>query len=198
MAYAQKLPSYISPQDYLLLEEHATTKHEYLDGVIYDWQGGGPKAMAGGSKEHNRVSANAYVAIRTQLMGGPCDVFIADVRVAATDDSAYFYPDVVVSCSAADKANPLAVKEPCVVVEVLSLSTELFDRGDKFKAYRAFDSLEAYVLISPERRTIEVFTRGNGWLAASDGASTGQASGEPLQLGALGLQLNANDVFEGL
>ena len=63
MAYAQKLPSYISPADYLLLEEHATTKHEYLDGVIYDWQGGGPKAIAGGSKDHNRVSVNVCLTL---------------------------------------------------------------------------------------------------------------------------------------
>ena len=198
MAYAQKLPSYISPADYLLLEEHATTKHEYLDGVIYDWQGGGPKAMAGGSKDHNRVSVNICLTLLSQLKGRSCDVFIANVRVVATDDSAYFYPDVVVSCSAADKANPLAVKEPVVVVEVLSLSTELFDRGDKFKTYRAFDSLEAYVLISPEHRTVEVFTRSNGWTALPDGASARLLGEEVLQLDALGLQLLASDVFDGL
>ena len=196
MSSAQKLPSYISPEEYLLLEEHATTKHEYLDGVIYDWQGGGPKAMAGGSKEHNRVSINVCVALRSQLKGGPCDVFIADVKVATSD--AFFYPDVVVTCSAADKANPLLVKEPAIVVEVLSQSTELFDRGDKFKTYRAFDSLQAYVLVSPERRTIEVFARNNGWAASSDAQWTRLSGEEVLQLDALDLKLLASDVFEGL
>ena len=125
----------------------------------------------------------------------PCDVFIADVKVATSD--AFFYPDDV-TCSAADKANPLLVKEQAVVVEVLSQSTELFDRGDKFKTYRAFDSLQAYVLVSPERRTIEVFARTNGWAASSDAQWTRLSGEEVLQLDALDLKLLASDVFEGL
>jgi len=193
MGLPQKRIAWISPDDYLRLEEAAGTKHEYLDGVIYDWQGGGPKAMAGGSIAHNQISMNVMVSLRQQLKGGPCRVFIADVRLNLADRSAYFYPDVMVSCSAADRARTDGISEPVLIVEVLSAgSTEDFDRGDKFATYRRFDALQAYILVSPELRQIEVFTRANGWQEPEP-----QRQGL-VELGHLGLQLEVKDVFEGL
>ena len=195
MAYAQKLPAYVSADDYLMLEDRATSKHEYLDGVIYDWQAGGPSARAGGNKEHNLVSLNVYRAIWNQLQGGPCKVFVADVKLAAADHSAYFYPDVLVTRSDTDRASRLEVREPTLVVEVLSPSTELFDRREKFSACQRFASLESYVLVSPEQRTIEVFTRTGGWRRTEQTEAVRIMHSEVIALGCLGLNLRAADAF---
>ena len=198
MAYAQKLPAHVSPEDYLLLEERATAKHEYLDGVIYDWQGGGPSAMAGGGKDHNLVSLNVYRSIWSHFRGQPCRVYVADVKVMAADNSAFFYPDVLVTCSEADLASPVVVNEPMLIVEVLSPSTELFDRREKFNAYQRFMSLEAYVLVSPEQRTIEVFTRSDGWRRTAQTEAVRLMHDEVIDLGSCDLRLCAADAFADL
>ena len=192
MSLPQKRIAWISPDEYLRLEEAAETKHEYLNGVIYDWQGGGPRGMAGGSVAHNQVSGNIFASLRGQLRGEPCRVFIADVRLTLADRNAYFYPDVMVSCGAADRTRQDGISQPALIVEVLSGSTEDFDRGDKFEAYRGLDSLHGYVLVSPERRTVEVFTREDGWrepVPQREGTVT---------LGQLGLRLDVAEVFDGL
>ena len=198
MSYSQKLPSYISPEDYLLLEERATTKHEYLDGVIYDWQGGGPSAMAGGGKDHNLVSLGVYRSVWAQLRGRPCRVFVADVKVMAADNSAFFYPDLLVSCSEADRASGTVVTEPVLIVEVLSPSTELFDRRQKFEAYQRFASLESYVSVSPEQRTIEVFTRADGWRRTAQTEPVRVMHDDVIDFGCLDLRLRAADAFADL
>jgi Uma2 family endonuclease len=198
MSYAQKVPSYISPEDYLLLEERSLTKHEYLDGVIYEWNGSGPSAMAGGDKRHNLVALNVYTSLRTQLRDGPCAIFVADVKLATADDSAYFYPDVMATCSEADKASPLLVKEPLLVVEVLSPSTEIFDRRAKFATYQRVASLASYVLVSPEQWMIEVFTRDGGWARTPQTAGVHPMYTDVVDLGTHGLHLRAAEVFEGI
>ena len=198
MGLAQKIQYYIRPEDYLLLEEKATTKHEYLDGVIYEWQGGGPHNMAGGSIPHSRAIYKVGRSLDDQLRGQPCLMLLSEVRLHTADKSAYFYPDVVVTCSAADRARSDGISEPTVVVEVLSPSTELFDRGDKFKIYRSFETLQSYVLVSPERRTIEVFTRANQWEAIAGQDYQRLAGPEVISVGALGLQLLASDVFDDI
>ena len=191
MGWPQKRVAWISPDDYLAMEVRAETKHEYLDGVVYDWQG--TQAMAGGSKAHNRVSGNVYASLREQLRGGPCAVFMADVRLHRADRQAYFYPDVAVTCSAADRAEGDHIAEPAIVVEVLSPTTADFDRGDKFAAYRAIPSLQAYVLVSPEGRSVEVFARDADWRSAGEVRRSGC-----VELGAHGLRLELAEVFEGL
>ena len=197
MGFAQKLPYYIQPEDYLLLEEKAEFKHEYLEGVIYDWQGAGPWGMAGGSIPHGRTILNTVVSLHRQLGKQPCMLLSSEVRLHTADQSAYFYPDVVITCSASDRSRNDAISEPTLVVEVLSPSTEMFDRGDKFKVYRSFETLQTYVLISPERRTIEVFSRANNWLPIP-GQQQALRGTECLDLHALGLQLMASDVFDPL
>ena len=192
MGFPQKRVTRISPDDYLRMEEAAATKHEYLDGLVYDWQGGRPAALARGSVAHNQVSGNVAVSLRAQLRGGPCRVLIADVRLNLADRSAYFYPDVMVSCSEADRARSDGISEPQLVVEVLSGSTEDFDRGDKFASYRRIESLQAYVLVSPDLRTVEVFTRAGGWQPPEP-----QRQGT-VALGHRELRLELADVFEGL
>lgn len=198
MGYAQKLPYYIQPEDYLLLEEKAEFKHEYLDGVIYGWQGEGPLGMAGGSVPHSQVILNIALSLKTQLRASECMVLATEVRLHKADKSAYFYPDVVVTCSAADHVQKTHIAEPSVIVEVLSPSTEFFDRHDKFSAYRGIGSLQSYVLVSPERRTVEVFTRASQWVAQPNQQIRSLADQEMVGLETLSLSLLAGDVFDGL
>ncbi len=190
MGYPQKRIAHIAPEEYLALEHSATTKHEYLDGVIYAWQGHAPQAMAGRTLRHNRVSLNVASSLRNQLKGSGCEVFMADVRLNKADGTAYFYPDVVVTCSAADLSRENGISEPSLVVEVLSDSTEDFDRGDKFAAYRDFSSLKVYVLVSPERRTMEAFHRDANWASSA-------ASNTSLQLNLIDLVFDPAEIFEG-
>ena len=198
MGYAQKRPYYIQPEDYLLLEAKAEFMHEYLDGVIYGWQGEGPLGMAGGSIPHSQVILNIALSLKAQLRGTECMVLATEVRLHKKDKSAYFYPDVVVTCSAADRAQNTHLTEPSLVVEVLSPSTEFFDRHDKFVAYRGIESLQTYVLVSPDSRTIEVFTRANHWAAVGSQQGKPLLDEESVNLGTSNLSLRVVDVFEGL
>lgn len=198
MGYAQKLPYYIQPEDYLLLEGKAEFKHEYLDGVIYGWQGEGPLGMADGSVQHSQVILNIALSLKVQLQGTECMVLATEVRVHKKDKSAYFYPDVVVTCSAVDRAQNTHLTEPSLVVEVLSPSTEFFDRHDKFLAYRGIESLQSYVLVSPDSWTIEVFTHANHWAAAASQPGKPLMDEESVNLGTTNLSLRVADVFEGL
>ena len=128
MGYAQKLPYYIQPDDYLLLEAKAEFKHEYLDGVIYGWQGEGPLGMAGATVQHGRVILNIALSLKAQLQGTDCMVLATEVRVHKKDKSACFYPDVVVTCSDLDN-NSHVITLPTLIVEVISPTTEDADRG---------------------------------------------------------------------
>jgi Uma2 family endonuclease len=189
MGYAQKSIAYILPDEYLALEERASTKHEYLNGVIYAWQGREAQSKAGGTVAHNKAALNVAISLRQQLKGKPCTVLMSDVRLHLEKSSAYFYPDVMLTCSGADQTRNDAVAQPCLVVEVLSDSTEFFDRGDRFAAYQTLPSLQAYLLVSLERKTLELFTRANDWQAET--ASTARVS-----LGLMDLVLSADEVFE--
>ena len=195
MGAPQKAVAWIKPEEYLALEEKATTKHEYLDGVIYAWQGFGPEAMAGGSRAHNQAIQNLVVALRQSLRGTPCTTYAADLRLHVRQRRAYFYPDVAVSCSPADSpvgdANATEFSEPRVVFEVLSDSTEAFDRGEKFEAYKQIPSLEEYVLVSVRDRRVEVFRRARGWICE-------ESAGGPVALESLDLVLKPDEIFDQL
>ncbi len=193
MGVPQKAVAWIKPEEYLALEERATAKHEYLDGVIYAWQGWGPEAMAGGSRRHNTVCGNLYIALRNRLQGRPCRVFMAEVRLQVTARRAYFYPDVAVTC-APTEIDPARDAEtefsaPTAVFEVLSDSTETFDRGEKFDAYRHIPSLQDYVLVSLREQRIETYRRSEEW--------RGQETGPDgvVVLDSLGLRLDSREIF---
>ena len=171
---------------YLAWEAEQDAKHEYQRGEIV--------AMVGVRLNHARVSGALYARLREHLRGSPCETFTADVKLLIEAADAYFYPDVMVSCSAADRQAELALTAPCLVAEVLSASTAGRDRGAKFVAYRLIPSLRDYLVIDPERRRIELYSRANeGWLLRETGP------GEPgLPLDSIGLTLAAEEVFADL
>jgi Uma2 family endonuclease len=148
----------LSVEEYLRLEEMSSVKHEYVGGVIH--------ALAGASKRHNQIAGNIYARLRAAARGGPCRVYIGDVKVRVTDD-VYYYPDIVVSCSS-ESADPYVEDEPCLVVEVASPSTESTDRREKAAAYRRIPTLKAYLIVHQNRRRVERHYRdedGSWWHA---------------------------------
>ena len=123
-----------SPEEYLAWEAEQVEKHEYVDGEVF--------AMAGAGEGHVTITGNVYMALRQHLKGSPCRTFMADMKVQANANNAFFYPDVVVTCSARDAQDPLVKREPTLIVEVLSPSTAAYDRGAKFSSYRQLASLQ--------------------------------------------------------
>lgn len=150
MALPQPTPPFTA-EDYLLWEEQQPEKHEYVHGETF--------AMGGASRRHVTISGNVFAALDAALEGTPCRTYMADMKLRAEADEAYFYPDVLVTCDAEDHKAEQFMRAPTLVVEVLSPATAAYDRGDKFAAYRRIPSLKEFVLIDPDRRRIEHYRR---------------------------------------
>ncbi|MDP1901537.1 MAG: Uma2 family endonuclease [Rubrivivax sp.] len=176
----------MSAAEFLAWDVLQTVKHEFVRGEVV--------AMAGAGKAHVTVTGNVFMALRQHLRGSPCSTFFADTKLRVEAADAFFYPDVMVTCSTADAADPQIVREPVLLVEVLSPSTAAFDRGDKFAAYRQLPTLREYVLIDPDTRRCDVFRKGEGegdlWMLHPF------EGGQDLQLASVGLELAAADLWE--
>ena len=149
----------ISPDEYLALERQAETKSEYLDGGIF--------AMTGASRRHNRISLNLSSLLDSQLKTRGCEVYAIDMRVKVSTTGLYTYPDVVIACGQPqfEDVEIDTLLNPRVVIEVLSKSTEDYDRGTKFLHYRALPSLAEYLLVAQDRVHVEHYVRQNdSWL----------------------------------
>jgi len=142
----------LTPEEYLQFEEKSPIKHEYIDGQIY--------AMAGTTDTHNIVSGNIYTIIRNHLRGSDCRVYFADVKVRLEKRNHFYYPDIIVTCDDRDRETATYKSFPKLIIEVLSDSTEAFDRGDKFNDYQTLESLEEYVLVNSKHQRVETFRRG--------------------------------------
>ena len=149
---AQPKP-FVSPEEYLERERKAETKSEYYNGEIL--------AMSGGSPRHSLIAANLVRELGNALKGTGCLVFNSDLRVHVQANGLYTYPDVSVVCGdnrlLDEDGDVLAT--PVLLVEVLSPSTEHYDRGQRFALYRGLETLREYVLVAQERRSVEVFRK---------------------------------------
>jgi len=160
-------PVYMPVEQYLALDESTDGKYEYLDGFVYmlrppssAYAENALVDMAGGSLTHAALCARMISLLDQALADGPCMVYTSDARMKLAEKR-YLYPDVIVAC---DEQTGTMLTNPVVVIEVLSPTTEKRDRGAKFQAYKALPSVEEYVLIGSEHRTIEVHWRdGNFW-----------------------------------
>jgi Uma2 family endonuclease len=174
-------------EQYLALERQAEYKSEFLGGEIF--------AMAGASREHNLIAGNVFAALHAQLRGRPCETYASDMRVKVTASGLYTYPDVVVACGEPrfEDAHGDTLLNPTLVVEVLSTSTEAYDRGDKFADYRLLESLAEYVLIAQDRHRVERFTRqpDGQWLF-----SEARHLGGAISLGSIDCQLALDEVYD--
>lgn len=184
---ATQLNTFVSPEEYLAVERESDTKSEYFDGVVY--------AMTGASINHIRVVTNLAVELATQLRGRRCDVLTNEMKVRLQDSRKFFYPDVTVLCGDPqfhDKRTDI-ILNPVLVIEVLSPSTEAFDRGAKFQAYQTLDSLNEYVLVAQDKAVIEQFVRradGKWTYAAAIGLESS------LLLPSVECTLNLNAVYD--
>ncbi len=174
-------------EHYLELEEKAETKSEYLSGQIF--------AMSGGSPRHSRIAANIIRRVGNALDGEPCEIYTSDLRVTIMQTGLKTYPDLTVVCGE-PYFHPLdtnSLINPMVLFEVLSPSTEGYDRGEKWANYRELESLQEYVLVSQHAPLVEVYTRqeGGAWKFTATTAMDGKIS-----LPSLGCELEMTEIYE--
>ena len=143
--------SNLTPEEYLQLETASDIKHEYIDGEVY--------AMAGATDTHVTIAGNIFALLLSHLRGSRCRVYISDMKVRIENKNCFYYPDVLVTCEDRDRENSTFKKFPNLIIEVLSDSTEAFDRGDKFADYQSLPSLQEYVLVNTKKARIECFRR---------------------------------------
>lgn len=151
----------ISSEEYLENEKTAEFKHEYLKGEIL--------AMVGASDNHVTIAGNLFLLLKQQLKGSPCRSYISDMKIKVEQANAFFYPDVFVTCDQRDKEHIYYKESPVFISEVLSPSTEAYDRGNKFKYYQQLITLQEYWLIDAQTMSVDCFTRqsDNGWILHS-------------------------------
>ncbi len=180
---------FFTPAEYLRLEREASYKSQYYAGEIF--------AMSGGSARHSLTGTNLLIATGRRLAGRACTAYNSDLRIAVSPDGLYTYPDISVFCE------PIAfvpgcddtAMNPAVVVEVLSPSTEAYDRGRKFEQYRRIASLREYLLVSQEAPLIERFSREDEgrWTLTEVSGLQNVCSIEALDIG-----IPLSEVYEGV
>ncbi len=183
---AQPRP-YITEEAYLEQERRSSTKSEYYEGQIY--------AMTGAKEAHNLIASNILASMHRQLRHKPCRVYPSDMRVKVLRTGLNTYPDVVVVCGQPEFVDEKrdTLTNPTVIVEVLSPSTERYDRGVKFRHYRAIETVQDYILIAQDRQYIEHYTRQkNGqWLFEEASDTTAR-----IIIDSIGCTLLLEDTYE--
>lgn len=173
--------------EYLAFEEASDVRHEYVDGYVY--------AMTGGSLRHNAIAGNIYKRLSRAAGDGPCRVFISDVKVRVAE-SKFYYPNVVAVCGPVDMDGSV-IRNPCLIVEVLSPSTRAVDQREKVAAYRTIDSLAAYLTVEQSQRVVEWHYRDGsvgGWGLGAFSAGTARTR-IPVPCPEVGLTLD--EIYEG-
>ena len=176
----------LTPEEYLRAEEQGEIRHEFVRGQLFD--------MVGGTDTHNLISLNIASGLREHLRGRPCRVFMADMKVRVAPADVFYYPDVFVTCDSRDRESYF--KEcPCLIVEVLSESTEGTDRREKFLAYELLESLEEYLLVQQSRREVELSRRNSPGGEWTKSVHTGA---EEVAFESLKVSLPLSQNYEGL
>jgi Uma2 family endonuclease len=180
---ASRLPL-LSPEEYLEWEEKAEVRHEYIDGEVF--------AMSGSSDDHASIVLNCVLVLTPFVRGAGCRIYPQDVKAKIHDQSRYYYPDLLVTCDPRDREDKYVKRHYKLIVEVLSASTEAFDRGKKFEDYRRSMSLEEYVLVAQDRVAVDVFRR-NG---LGKWEFEGYGPGDVIELVSLGGKFAIEDLYE--
>ncbi len=178
---------YVPYAEYLEAEAKSPTRHEWLDGEIYD--------VAGGTLDHAGLAAAVIAALGRQLAGRRCRVFTSDLLVRVLATGLGTYPDISVVCGRAEhdpESNGMAVTNPTVLIEVLSDTTEAYDRGEKFAHYRRIPSLREYALVGQNTPKIEVFRKNEAglWVLVAEAGA-----GESATLESIGCTLQVDEVY---
>jgi len=191
--------TFISPEQYLEIERKAEFKSEYYNGEMFpmDRAGLGTTDMAGAREAHGDIIWNLSGELRNQLREGPCRGHSNDMRVRVSATGLYTYPDIVIVCGERqyldDRRDTLL--NPTVIIEVLSRSTEAYDRGRKFEHYQSVTSLQHYVLVSSERMRVDLYTRqpDSTWILTA-----GNKPDESLALSAVGCTIKLSELYGGI
>ncbi|MCC3409189.1 MAG: Uma2 family endonuclease [Microcoleus sp. PH2017_10_PVI_O_A] len=184
MIAARDNDRYFTPEEYFTWEEQQLERHELIDGRVY--------AMTGGTKNHSRIAINFLSLIRSHLRGGRCTVFNSDLKVNILNTTNYTYPDISVTCDDRDREHPLYITYPCLIVEVLSDSTEAYDRGKKFEKYRRNPNLVDYVLVSSDEMAIDIYHKNDAgeWVILS------YREGDRVEFQSINLSLPIEQLYE--
>ncbi len=184
---SQRLVTYVTPEEYLRRERLAEYKSEYLNGEIF--------AMTGASRQHNRITINISSSLNLQLKGRPCETYAVDMRVKVRASGLYTYPDVAVVCGDPQFEDEYVdtLLNPTLLVEVLSPSTERYDRIAKTSYYRTIDSLAEHLLVAQDEIRLEQYVkRPNGqWLL-----SEYRELDVVVELTSIGCELRLSDVYD--
>jgi len=172
-------PLLMSEEAYLLGEESAEYKSEYIDGHVY--------AMSGAKANHNRIAGNVHVVFHAHLKGKPCQPYVSDMKVKI--GSKFFYPDVMVDCTTLPGGS-VYTDNPTLIVEVLSASTRRLDETTKRVAYMQIPALQEYVLIEQDFVKVEVMRRSEGWLSAK------YYLGDEVTFESIGLTVKVADLYD--
>lgn len=184
MGYTPTENKYYNVAEYFEIADTSENKYEYFFGEIV--------AMAGGSLSHNTITLNLVFALRTQLKGKNCNTYSADVRVEIVKDQMYVYPDVVLTCDKEDLAAENLLKNPALIVEVLSKSTAAFDVNEKLIYYMKLPSLQYYLTVAQQKCSILLHTKQiEGWTTHLYENLT-----DLISLPALGLTLSVAEIYD--
>jgi Uma2 family endonuclease len=175
-----------TPEEYFAWEEQQIEKHEYLSGEVY--------AMTGGTVNHSRIALKFGALLDNHLSGGACQAANSDCRVNIVESNDYTYPDVSVTCDDRDKITTQYITYPCLIIEVLSKSTEAYDRGGKFRMYRQNPVLQDYVLVSSEKIEIDLYrkTESGSWEIIN------YQAGDNIELKSVNLTFPIERIYEGI
>ncbi|SLM29903.1 conserved hypothetical protein [Desulfamplus magnetovallimortis] len=177
----------VTPEEYLELERTSEVKYEYFDGEVF--------AMVGASLNHNRINRNMIQKIGIQLEGSPCEALSSDMRVKIEALEKYTYPDIAMVCGDVNlekKKGLDTLLNPIVIIEILSKSTEAYDRGTKFQHYQLIPSLQEYILVSQHDCRIEKYVREaeGKWIYSLYGEM-----GQSMTIASIGCELLLSDIY---
>jgi len=178
--------SLLTPEQYLEIERKAECKSEYVNGEMF--------AMSGASEEHNLLTVNLTVILAPQVRARGCQLYVSDMRVRVPATGLYTYPDIIVACGQRQFADAKVdtVLNPKFLAEVLSPSTEAYDRGRKFEHYQSLESLSQYLLVAQDRMRADLFTRqpDSKWIL-----STASRPEETIALESVGGRISTADLY---
>jgi Uma2 family endonuclease len=176
----------LTPEEYFAWEEKQLEKHEYIDGQTY--------AMSGGTVNHSRIAVRFTTLFSNHLDNSNCETGNSDLRINIVGTSNYTYPDASVTCDDRDKTTPQFITYPCLIVEVLSASTESYDRGGKFRLYRKNPVLQDYLLVSSTCIEMDLYRKNQD----GDWTIINYREGDIVELNSINLRMPIEQVYRGL
>ena len=176
----------LTPAEYFTWEEKQLEKHEYIDGQVYP--------MSGGSVNHSRIAVRLTTLFSNHLENSSCETGNSDLRINIAGTKNYIYPDASVTCDDRDKTTTQYVTYPCLIVEILSPSTEAYDRGGKFRMYRNNPVLQDYLLVSSTSIEMDLYHKND----AGEWIIINYKEGDTIELKSINLSFPIEQVYRGL